>query len=399
MVFLLHSILQDPVDLGGTISKWSTNFKPSLLSPAPGYDGEPIFELSLSCSSLVTRRGDVVPPSSLIVTHCMTPPQAYWMRYAQTELQEENFDPQFLTPVTFFEGSIFSKTQLKFDIFDVSTPDRSLMRPLGQCQCSVHDLVKEPEKLSRFEITFDDKVSGYLTVKVNISRQSEVSRVIKKINVPTEKIIDVPSITSDEKPDNSFSFRSPISNIVVRSFKFPKWKNTDTMLKVTEIMGEGLFTYIIPMQILELCIGDENITIGQFSVFTGLSENWEIIRQEVILELRQLVEHYWKSREKLQLEAESGKLYKKSVLKDESQLEFVPVNLHVQELKVSNEENDDKEQTVYSCVTVGCPTAYSLKYRQGGLVRMQHSIPLLSSSGSFSPTSDNKSHRIKSLLS
>jgi hypothetical protein len=160
----------------------------------------------------------------------------------------------------------------------------------------------------------------------------------------------------------------------------------------------SLFVVILLLS-SELCIGDENITIGQFSVFTGLSENWEIIRQEVILELRQLVEHYWKSREKLQLEAESGKLYKKSVLKDESQLEFVPVNLHVQELKVSNEENDDKEQTVYSCVTVGCPTAYSLKYRQGGLVRMQHSIPLLSSSGSFSPTSDNKSHRIKSLLS
>ncbi len=45
------------------------------------------------------------------------------------------------------------------------------------------------------------------------------------------------------------------------------------------------------------------------------------------------MEHYEKNREELQVVFESGKLFKKSVEKGSSSLEFVPVNLHIQELK------------------------------------------------------------------
>lgn len=40
------------------------------------------------CSSLIGGLVDAHPPSALVVTHCMTPPQAYWIRYAQTEVIE-----------------------------------------------------------------------------------------------------------------------------------------------------------------------------------------------------------------------------------------------------------------------------------------------------------------------
>ena len=42
----------------------------------------------LACSSLIGGVGEATPPCPLIVTHCMTPPQAYWIRYAQTEVIE-----------------------------------------------------------------------------------------------------------------------------------------------------------------------------------------------------------------------------------------------------------------------------------------------------------------------
>ena len=51
------------------------------------------------------------------------------------------------------------------------------------------------------------------------------------------------------------------------------------------------------------------------------------------MDLNGLVEHYQKNRETLQHTSESGKLFKKSVDKDNSQQEFVPVNLHIQEMK------------------------------------------------------------------
>lgn len=92
-----------------------------------------------------------------------------------------------------------------------------------------------------------------------------------------------------------------------------------------------------------------------------------------------------------------GVTFKKSVAKSVAELEFVPVNLHIQEMKVTVEGSDNKgrpaltavvcgglntplpaDKVVFTAVTVGCPTAYSLKYKQGGLARMQVSSSLSS---------------------
>ncbi|XP_019863241.1 PREDICTED: type I inositol 3,4-bisphosphate 4-phosphatase-like [Amphimedon queenslandica] len=392
---IMHLTGKDPFGQEGPVSNWAVS--PTLLQqPSSGYDGEPIFELLLSCSSLVGGVRDVSPPSPLIVTSCMTPPQAYWMRYAQTELVDKSCDPQFTTPVAFFDGSIYTATQLKFDVFDVCNREEGMMRPLGQCQCTVQELIRQTDKLHRFEIKYDDIPSGYLLIK------TKINCVAKKPSVDSRFSPETPPTSSSDTSESlqvssSYSFRSPIDNMVVRSFKFPKLNDVSTGINVTESMGESLFTFTLPMQIIEMCLAEENVTIGQFGSLVGLSEHWEIIRQEVCLELRNLIEHYSSSREAMQVEAELGRLFKKSVIKDKNTLEFVPVNLHVQEMKVSVGK-EEKDRTVYTCVTVGCPTAYSLKYRQGGLARMQSSVPLLASSTTFSPATENKSYRVKHLL-
>ena len=58
-----------------------------------------------------------------------------------------------------------------------------------------------------------------------------------------------------------------------------------------------------------------------------------------MFELGQMVQHYQECVERLQRLSESGTLFKRSVLKDDSLLEFVPVNLHMQEMKVSEGEH------------------------------------------------------------
>lgn len=388
---LMHLTGKDPIGQGGPLGEWSVNAIPTLPTSAPGYDGEPVFELSLACSSLIGGVGEATPPCPLIVTHCMTPPQAYWIRYAQTEVIENNCDPQFTTPVVFFEGSVFSSSQLKFEIFDVCNRLEGMMRPLGQVQCTVKDLVKRVET-KRYEINFDDKISGFLVIQIKMSGRREQAR---PLGIVTSQL----SYNSqDLSPgQQAFTFRSPLDNIVVRRFHFPLYNVQDHQLHVTEIMGECVFTFTIPIQILEMCISEEHASIGQYSTLSGLKEHWEIVRQEIVMELRNLVQYYEKSCEALRVEMESGKLFKKSVTKDNHLLEFVPVNLHIQEMKVS-QNKDEKERVSYTCVTVGCPTAYSLKYRHGGLARIQASIPRLAIGGSFSPATENKTLRVKTLL-
>ena len=76
-----------PLPLSSSLSPLPLS--PLPLSPPPSLSPPlslPPLSLPLACSSLVGGVRDSSPPSPLIVTSCMTPPQAYWMRYAQTEL-------------------------------------------------------------------------------------------------------------------------------------------------------------------------------------------------------------------------------------------------------------------------------------------------------------------------
>ena len=56
------------------------------------------------------------------------------------------------------------------------------------------------------------------------------------------------------------------------------------------------------------------------------------------------------------------------------------------------------DKVVYTAVTVGCPTAYRLKYKGGGLAKMQLLPSIMPSVGSFGTSTENKAFRIKSCL-
>lgn len=137
---------------------------------------------------------------------------------------------------------------------------------------------------------------------------------------------------------------------------------------------------------------------GHATVLVQLSEDFEIARQEVMLEHSAMVSQYRQNKSGLQAQLEAGVTFKKSTSKSEAELDFVPVNLHVQEMKVIDGSAGGKgellagvhllpalnpccsphrtaEKVLYTVVTVGCPTAYSLKFRQGGLARMQVTSP------------------------
>ena len=55
------------------------------------------------------------------------------------------------------------------------------------------------------------------------------------------------------------------------------------------------------------------------------------------------------------------------------------------------------DKVVYTAVTVGCPTAYSLKFKSGGLARMQNTSTLISG-GSLGTTTDSKASRARGIL-
>ena len=61
-----------------------------------------------------------------------------------------------------------------------------------------------------------------------------------------------------------------------------------------------------------------------------------------MLEHSAVVSQYRENRSGLQAQMEAGITFKKSILKSVAELEFVPVNLHIQQMKVAIEGSDDK---------------------------------------------------------
>ncbi len=55
------------------------------------------------------------------------------------------------------------------------------------------------------------------------------------------------------------------------------------------------------------------------------------------------------------------------------------------------------DKVVYTAVTAGCPSAFRLKYKAGGLARMQVNSPL-TNMGNFGPSPENKAFRANTLL-
>ncbi len=67
-----------------------------------------------------------------------------------------------------------------------------------------------------------------------------------------------------------------------------------------------------------------------------------------MIEHQRLVQHYRESKSGLQAQLEAGITFKKSTAKGSSDLDFVPVNLHIQQMKVTSEEPDFKGENMTS---------------------------------------------------
>ena len=66
-----------------------------------------------------------------------------------------------------------------------------------------------------------------------------------------------------------------------------------------------------------------------------------------MLEHSRLVQYYRGIKTGLQAQVEAGVTFKASIKKGAEEVDFVPVNLHIQQMKVNSYCTDNKGQSVY----------------------------------------------------
>ncbi|XP_028973953.1 type II inositol 3,4-bisphosphate 4-phosphatase isoform X1 [Esox lucius] len=167
--------------------------------------------------------------------------------------------------------------------------------------------------------------------------------------------------TNDE--DNSPLMGAVFKNPICKVYRFQtvdsKW------MLVREQMDECTLSFSIPRQLLNLYIQEDMRRIHDLRDLGDLSPHWDNLRKEVTSRYGQVIAAYQETL--AELDKITGPSFKPSCSKAQRYLEFIPINLHTQRMRVTCPRKTD---AFYDVVTVGAPAAHFQGFKGGGLRRL-----------------------------
>ncbi|XP_005104317.2 inositol polyphosphate-4-phosphatase type I A isoform X1 [Aplysia californica] len=339
---------------------------------------DPVLEISLACSNLSNDSTDVAP-NVLVVVHTILPPQQQiWLHHNHTEIVEKSTSPQFLKTIGFGDKyGIDTSTRVRLTVHHVVERMTGTMTQLGQAIFTLQDVLRTNDLLLSLVLrTPDQKEAGeiVITAWINDDRVSLSELQTQQVYLKS---------TNEEKKSGSYSKRprtlslgrhshnlqAHFNDIIKRSFRFAT-NNQKSLLQVSEYMGESKWTFEMPIQLLRLLVQEEKQMISILQDFGELVSDWEA---EQILWIRMGADAAEFFTNSLDLLTElSGMTFKRSADKSKPELEFVPINLHMERMVVSSDTHPAGK--FYDMTTVGSFAAHARDMKSGGLKRLLHQL-------------------------
>uniref|UniRef100_A0A8C6TWT3 Inositol polyphosphate-4-phosphatase type II B n=1 Tax=Neogobius melanostomus TaxID=47308 RepID=A0A8C6TWT3_9GOBI len=230
---------------------------------------------------------------------------------------------------------------------------------LGSATFSIGDLLRAKDERLTLNLRTSDGVCAAGTVVVSRLKMGEMEEV------------DVDHITTDTSTQKVTGLETTlVSQPIIALFKNPVCKvyrfqttNSKWML-VREQMEECALSLSIPKQLLSLYIQEDMVRVQGLTELGELSPHWDNLRKEVINRYGGIISSYQETL------AEMDKItgsFKPSCCKAQKSLEFIPINLHTQRMRVTCPRKTD---AVYDIITVGAPAAHFQGFKCGGLQRL-----------------------------
>ena len=346
--------------------------------PATTYSEDaslPYLEFSIACSSLVPISPDSVP-SPMIKVSLFDESQEKWMKFGQTETVSNCADPQFVHTISLTEDQVKSHSRVRLEVYDVRNKKEGIVSRIGQADCKL-SLLNQGDGLNTLEIKGADEeenLKGFIYLQSSNtngdnSRAQLVAKRLTQYMQSTDenqrRHEDLLTI-SKEVQDHSLT-----NNSITSTYRLPQIGSPEA-LRVTEIMSESRQVWEISISLIQVCIVEETEQLMELEELKGLNQLWEDRMQDLLEEKKSFVNHYRTSIDDLSKHEAKNLSFKRSIDKKVSWMECVPTNLHVQTMKVNSGKSSDpsKVSSQYDTITVGCPTAYNLKYKNGGLRRL-----------------------------
>uniref|UniRef100_A0A3B4D9C3 Inositol polyphosphate-4-phosphatase type II B n=1 Tax=Pygocentrus nattereri TaxID=42514 RepID=A0A3B4D9C3_PYGNA len=320
----------------------------------------------LSCGQLLTH--SVAP---MLLRHSLSHIQTLiHSLHVVFSLWQGTRDPLFLTGVSLSpDWPVYEESLIKLSVYDVKDKSHQTVSSarsfLGSASFSVADLLKsKDQQLSLSLRTADDSAAvGTVVVcrlKMGEIEDGEVDHIAADTHQKCTLVCE--SGTTNDK-DNGPLMNAVFKNPVCKVYRF---QTVDSKLMlVREQMAECTLSFSIPMQLLGLFIQEDSCRIQDLNDLGELSPHWDNLRRDVITRYSQLIKTYQDTL--AELEKLTGPAFKPSCSKAQKYLEFIPINLHTQRMRVTCPRKTD---SFYDVITVGAPAAHFQGFKNGGLQKL-----------------------------
>nr|XP_022326682.1 type II inositol 3,4-bisphosphate 4-phosphatase-like isoform X3 [Crassostrea virginica] len=322
---------------------------------------DPALEICLSCNDLPNDSSGQAP-NPFIVLSTIVPPQQTWIQHSNTEVVEGSNDPQFLKTIGFGDkDGVDLNMRVKIMVYHVKERLTGTMSQLGHAIFTLKDVLISKEMKSKVKLVGPDPLDcGTVTIMAWVN-DSNLSLSQSEVDASPQK----PAIVR-RRSKRVDSLRPHYKNIITRTFRFDTTIG-DVKLLVHEYMGESLYSLDIPTQLLKLWIEEENHVLSQLQDIGQMMSHMRFRalhdRQDYCMSMITMYQQHLTF-----LSSFKGPCFKASSKKADKELEFLPLNLHLQRMTVINEEKNTTGW--YDTITVGAFTAYAQKYKHGGLSRL-----------------------------
>ncbi|XP_058242123.1 type II inositol 3,4-bisphosphate 4-phosphatase isoform X4 [Hemibagrus wyckioides] len=326
----------------------------------------PHLEFCLACRELLAEFKDR-KPNALVQVAVLDAHEQGIIAYACTEVVEGTRDPVFLTGVSLSpDWPVYEDSLIKLSVYDVKDKHHQMSSFLGSASFSVADLIKSKDQQLSLSLRTADDSAAVGTVVVSRLKMGEiedggVDHIATDAHQKCTLVCEPHGTTNDK--DNGPLMNAVFKNPVCKVYRF---QTTDSKwMLVREQMAECTLSFSIPIQLLRLFIQEDRNRIQELNNLGELSPHWDNLRRDVITRYSHLIKTYQDTL--AELEKFTGPSFKPSCSKAQKYLEFIPINLHTQRMRVMCPRKTD---AFYDVITVGAPAAHFQGFKNGGLQKL-----------------------------
>ncbi|CAH8484525.1 unnamed protein product [Schistosoma rodhaini] len=310
-------------------------------------------EIILKCLNI----GDMAHPNELpntcLFVSVSTSLKNNWTPVGATEIIESSRNPVFSKTIFLRHDLIDENNSIRFSLFDIKDVKSNVSALIGETITTLKKLLDSSSLLlplrddcSKISVKYEGLETTIPSIIVHSRKQKPLDFTAAKVDA------------------NMLSLRSVCDNLLSKRYKFQD--SIGETMHIIEFMGESKLCYAFPIEYLKTLIQSEYLIYDSLSRTGSSKPVIESLRKERMISMKQTLERYEANLRNLV--DYSGPLFKSSSERANPRYDFVPTNLHVNQIALT--DVDGQLVSSHNIISVGAFSLASRRYKSGGLFRM-----------------------------